>query len=241
MLGRFSQADTIVPQGLDRYSYIENNPVNGTDPTGHCPEDDEECRARLYATLPDGGSTTGNLINQGGNTAGNLINQGGNTAGNQINQGGNTAGNLLNQGGAEFQANYDFDAIGVGFGGSAGIAPWQIGGGAEGLYIFDSDEIAAYGYGGPSGLAGEGGAGNLYLIFAFNVDDSSDYTGVSNSVTGTATWGLTGVSASYFWGGDAPLTSGAPQGITIGWAFGAKLSVAFSQLTYNLIGAQNDK
>ena len=39
MLGRFMQADTLVPshqgtQGFDRYAYINNNPVNGTDPTG---------------------------------------------------------------------------------------------------------------------------------------------------------------------------------------------------------------
>jgi len=39
-LGRFLQADTILPvqqgtQGWDRYAYVNNNPVNGTDPTGH--------------------------------------------------------------------------------------------------------------------------------------------------------------------------------------------------------------
>jgi hypothetical protein len=39
-LGRFMQADTIVPphqgtQGFDRYAYINNNPVNGTDPSGN--------------------------------------------------------------------------------------------------------------------------------------------------------------------------------------------------------------
>ena len=37
-LGRFSQADTIVPggvQGLDRYAYTGNNPVNFNDPSGH--------------------------------------------------------------------------------------------------------------------------------------------------------------------------------------------------------------
>jgi len=38
-LGRFLQADTILPvqqgtQGWDRYAYVNNNPVNGTDPTG---------------------------------------------------------------------------------------------------------------------------------------------------------------------------------------------------------------
>ena len=37
-LGRFSQADTIVPggmQGLDRYAYTFNNPLKYTDPSGH--------------------------------------------------------------------------------------------------------------------------------------------------------------------------------------------------------------
>jgi RHS repeat-associated protein len=42
-LGRFAQADTMIPdgiQGLDHYAYVNNNPVNGTDPTGHhCDED----------------------------------------------------------------------------------------------------------------------------------------------------------------------------------------------------------
>jgi hypothetical protein len=37
-LGRFAQADTIVPdgvQGYDRYAYVGNNPVNYADPSGH--------------------------------------------------------------------------------------------------------------------------------------------------------------------------------------------------------------
>ena len=37
-LGRFAQADSIVPpgvQGLDRYAYVNNNPMLYTDPTGH--------------------------------------------------------------------------------------------------------------------------------------------------------------------------------------------------------------
>ena len=39
-IGRFAQADTVVPggvQGYDRYAYGLNNPVNTTDPTGHDP------------------------------------------------------------------------------------------------------------------------------------------------------------------------------------------------------------
>ncbi len=40
-LGRFVSADTIVPepgnpQAFNRYSYVENNPVRYTDPSGHC-------------------------------------------------------------------------------------------------------------------------------------------------------------------------------------------------------------
>ena len=37
-LGRFAQADTVVPagvQGLDRYAYVSNNPIVYTDPSGH--------------------------------------------------------------------------------------------------------------------------------------------------------------------------------------------------------------
>ena len=41
-LGRFISADTIVPsagnpQSLNRYSYVYNNPLRYTDPSGHCP------------------------------------------------------------------------------------------------------------------------------------------------------------------------------------------------------------
>lgn len=42
-IGRFASADTIVPnpanpQSYNRYSYVHNNPLNLTDPTGHCAE-----------------------------------------------------------------------------------------------------------------------------------------------------------------------------------------------------------
>ena len=41
LVGRFISPDTIVPdpsnpQSYNRYSYIENRPLNGTDPSGHC-------------------------------------------------------------------------------------------------------------------------------------------------------------------------------------------------------------
>jgi RHS repeat-associated protein len=54
-IGRFLQADSIVPEAanprdLNRYAYVRNNPVNHSDPTGHCmadincPGDENRCR-----------------------------------------------------------------------------------------------------------------------------------------------------------------------------------------------------
>ena len=41
-VGRFASADSLVPapaspQSFNRYSYVYNNPLNATDPSGHCP------------------------------------------------------------------------------------------------------------------------------------------------------------------------------------------------------------
>jgi RHS repeat-associated protein len=65
--GRFMQADSIVPgagnpQALNRYSYVVNNPMRCTDPTGHSPADMEECWHNGQLTcggggIPEGGST----------------------------------------------------------------------------------------------------------------------------------------------------------------------------------------
>jgi RHS repeat-associated protein len=56
-LGRFIQADTIVPggvQGLDRYAYVNNSPVNYTDPTGHiCKDGDENIWGYCQLPTPD--------------------------------------------------------------------------------------------------------------------------------------------------------------------------------------------
>ncbi|MBK9210306.1 MAG: RHS repeat-associated core domain-containing protein [Anaerolineales bacterium] len=46
VLGRFAQADSIIPQNQgvqawDRYAYVNNSPVNATDPTGHLCEDED--------------------------------------------------------------------------------------------------------------------------------------------------------------------------------------------------------
>jgi len=45
-LGRFAQADSLIPggaQGLDRYAYVTNNPIRYTDPSGHRCQPANEC------------------------------------------------------------------------------------------------------------------------------------------------------------------------------------------------------
>jgi RHS repeat-associated protein len=45
-LGRFAQADNIIPpgvQGLDRYAYVNNSPINYVDPSGHMADDGVLC------------------------------------------------------------------------------------------------------------------------------------------------------------------------------------------------------
>jgi RHS repeat-associated protein len=69
-LGRFLTPDSIVPkpwnpQSLNRYSYVQNNPVNHIDPTGHCEDDDDDCEepepAPAPAPAPSGSTGSGSF------------------------------------------------------------------------------------------------------------------------------------------------------------------------------------
>ena len=61
-LGRFAQADTIIPggvQGLDRYAYANNSPMIYVDPSGHKACDDE-LGCEISGGYSGGGSSAGN-------------------------------------------------------------------------------------------------------------------------------------------------------------------------------------
>jgi hypothetical protein len=67
-IGRFAQADSIIPesqgvQAWDRYAFVNNNPLRYTDPTGHCadPLSGTACLA-LIPTGPIGWIIIGVLI-----------------------------------------------------------------------------------------------------------------------------------------------------------------------------------
>jgi RHS repeat-associated protein len=65
-IARFVQPDSMVPggvQGYDRYAYANNNPVNNSDPTGHCadPASATACLALIPAG-PVGWAVIGVLV-----------------------------------------------------------------------------------------------------------------------------------------------------------------------------------
>lgn len=73
-LGRFAQADTVVPggvQGYDRYAYVNNSPINYTDPTGHKPCEEWEGVCLSEDQMTDiWNSQTGNNNDEGGDDNG---------------------------------------------------------------------------------------------------------------------------------------------------------------------------
>lgn len=55
--GRFISADSMIPepsnpQSFNRYSYVYNNPINATDPSGHLPGDDEDEDLTALPSIP---------------------------------------------------------------------------------------------------------------------------------------------------------------------------------------------
>jgi|GEM_PF-1068994 len=68
-LGRFAQADSIIPEAVqgtqawDRYAYVNNNPIKYNDPTGHCPW----CIGAAIGAVAGGiiGAVTYAMTNQG--------------------------------------------------------------------------------------------------------------------------------------------------------------------------------
>jgi hypothetical protein len=76
-INHFTSPDAIIPnlydpQSLDRYAYVNNNPVNATDPTGHqCVGEPGECLEDDGTTGPGFPGTGGTVSNPGaGNCSG---------------------------------------------------------------------------------------------------------------------------------------------------------------------------
>jgi len=64
-LGRFAQADSLIPggaQGLDRFAYVNNSPVRYTDPSGHKCQPEDECDAKPQPKVPSGLTEDGRVM-----------------------------------------------------------------------------------------------------------------------------------------------------------------------------------
>jgi RHS repeat-associated protein len=69
--GRFTQADTILADGPNRYTYVLNNPLARVDPTGRCsanPVERERCAAdaKIQAAQPKASSATASIDQRSG-------------------------------------------------------------------------------------------------------------------------------------------------------------------------------
>lgn len=74
-LGRFTQADTIVPNpassmSLNRYMYVAGNPLRYTDPSGHCIPEGPGDRGSCVPSPPGGGGSGGSGGGNGGGGGG---------------------------------------------------------------------------------------------------------------------------------------------------------------------------
>jgi RHS repeat-associated protein len=74
-LGRFAQADTIIPptqgvQAWNRYAYTNNNPLRYIDPTGHKICDNIDSAGNCVNPPDSGGGSSGSSSSQNGNSSG---------------------------------------------------------------------------------------------------------------------------------------------------------------------------
>ena len=261
-LGRFTQPDTIVPnaadpQSWDRYSYVVNDPIAMTDPSGNfgkcgdksgysCRitqdkvkslEGKWEAEAKADAAAQSAGHASFCSFNpsacssSGGGVAPTGTGFTLAVAGASWLDSATSAASDAST--ANSPANpYLPDAFGLGIGGIAGFFPAQGTGGVDALFVADENALHVFPYTGVA-MSGAGGGftGGPYAIVGWNIHEAGDYVGVSNVASLTVAYGH-GATISYFWSGQAPLQAGAPQGVGLWYSPGLGASASYSNVTY---------
>jgi RHS repeat-associated protein len=233
-LNRFVSPDPIIsdyknPQSLNRYAYTLNNPVRFTDPTGHYtfeeePDDllfvppkrypqfnptDEAMRKSDFRCIADCPPSKGkpDAILIGGVGSIDLLPTG--------------VSDLADTNPLVNNVIKKLERYNISFNYIAGL---------EVMYHLETNEWDVFFFHGfeESGL-GAGGNGAIYVGGAYNLDDLGSYVGPfrANTVTGSA--GVIGGTASYFWD---PNPQSDLHGYSIGWAPGARYSIATNQTNY---------
>ncbi|MGH8550392.1 MAG: RHS repeat-associated core domain-containing protein [Methylococcales bacterium] len=153
-LGQFISPDTIVasqydPQNLNRYSYVENNPINFTDPTGHW-----KLRNFLKSAVQVGTVAAEIYLGPGGLQADALLGAGSAAATTALTRGANF-GTVIQSGVVGFSAGLAGGAVGAKVGGVVGSAASKVAGTGVGGFV---GAVAAGASGGYTAGATPGGA-----------------------------------------------------------------------------------
>jgi len=242
-LGRFSSADTIIPeqtqgtQAWDRFAYVNNNPIRNADPTGHigedCGDNPETCKdipTQQEPPLPP-------EPNQPPKRPAFSYSEENGVCISYFCSGGTSYAEWWHETWWPYLSEdaYDPDAgvIGVGVSGSEpGIYNTA---GLEDIIMFSNGTRATFVYAGQGGSAGLGASGSGYVGIVFNLDDPENYNGPFASAGITiSVFDVVG-TASYFWDDTkSPLSSGTTQGFAVGYAPGAQASLWWSSTIYTM-------
>jgi RHS repeat-associated protein len=212
-IGRFISPDSIVPnpgdpQSLNRYSYVLNNPMRFTDPTGHC-----GCDANYGPCPPcdSGSSSSSEVVWYDPSTWFGSGSSGGNSGGST-----GTVGN----GSGSNSSNFDVMIYSGGNAGSSTSIPTNIYSSIANYVLFGQNTSIPYGPYAASGVdpstawtlslgiygnvaLGGGGGGGTAVNFG-----NSDTNGFTFSVAGTAQGGAI-AGGSAFIGGGVTITNAA--------------------------------
>jgi len=237
-IGRFISPDTIVPnptnpQTLNRYSYVNNNPIRYTDPTGHYAANSSNGGGYSCADSDDCGAKANDPR----------------TSMNDKTCGTNCMVRVDNRGvakehffepytpptAAEIAGNLAPDAhiLGGSLNG-AGLFAGVVGG--EVLTNFDTGQVSAFSYVGWGGGAVVKANATGYTGFVWNIEDNKEYEGVFVTLTADLSF-IEGGQVNFFWDPTTIIPFvGRAWGFTVGHSngFGAGVSGTVTDFTCQL-------
>jgi RHS repeat-associated protein len=263
-LGRFAQADTIGPdgvQGYDRYAYVGSNPVNYADPSGHFGNrreeksdywnranlgrvrnleqrwgDQEELRSSLEAWRRALSFAKMEMLTAAtvGMGVGTQLGSGSALL---VAGGGRLDGPCMGQDGVGMGGRFPYDPDAFLWG--AGLSGTEPGlyntAGMEKLLMLSDWRRGTFVYGGQGSSFGAGASAAAYAGVVLNLAALENYKGPFGSAGVTASIGDVGVTAFYFWGNSRPpFPARTTQGLAVGCAPAAQLSAWWSSTVYSL-------
>jgi RHS repeat-associated protein len=250
-VGRFIQADTIVPEpgdtkAWDRFAYSQNNPTKYIDPSGHdveCPgmDDYEECVIKQNPVVQtieqtsDQFSTDIPTNNPDTDENMEVPNETQEPNLQTINNSSLPMTKCIGKIGGCTEAISSNTSIIWGFNVSGSVPEVYKTSGMEEILLPDGTR-ATYIYGGEGSSIGNGASYTIYGGFIFNAKIPEDYFGNATGVGLTVSLAQYGITLAYVWNSNMnPLAPGNVQGIQIGYSPGAQISAWYSVVVYQIL------